>query len=388
MTNKRSKYSDTFKTEAVKMVVDTSRPIAQVADELNVNPGTLGVWVNKYRDTHPVEEEPLTPAERIQLRELQAENRELRMKNEFLGKSSGLLRPGVPVSSKYEFIDGEKANYPITKMCLWAGVSRSGFYEWRGRPDSATTERRAALAVEVRRVFDDSNHTYGHRRVRAQLAREDTKAGLELVRAIMVEGDMVACQPKPYRVTTEADGTTGVDDLLERDFTSPCPGIKLVGDITYIRTWEGWVYLATVIDCYSKMVIGFAMADHMRTGLITDALQVAINAGGVAPGAIFHSDRGSQYTSEVFRAFLDTNDMVGSMGRTGVCWDNAMAESFFASLKNEFVYRTVFPTRKKAVSGIAHWIEIRYNRLRLHSGVGYRTPLEVHESYREDLRAA
>lgn len=292
------------------------------------------------------------------------------------------------MSSKYEFIDGEKANYPITKMCLWAGVSRSGFYEWRGRPDSATTERRAALAVEVRRVFDDSNHTYGHRRVRAQLAREDTKAGLELVRAIMVEGDMVACQPKPYRVTTEADGTTGVDDLLERDFTSPCPGIKLVGDITYIRTWEGWVYLATVIDCYSKMVIGFAMADHMRTGLITDALQVAINAGGVAPGAIFHSDRGSQYTSEVFRAFLDTNDMVGSMGRTGVCWDNAMAESFFASLKNEFVYRTVFPTRKKAVSGIAHWIEIRYNRLRLHSGVGYRTPLEVHESYREDLRAA
>jgi transposase InsO family protein len=168
----------------------------------------------------------------------------------------------------------------------------------------------------------------------------------------------------------------------------PGSGVKLVGDITYIRTWEGWVYLATVIDCFSKMVVGFAMADHMRTGLVTDALQAAIDAGGIQSNAIFHSDHGAQYTSEEFKAFLASNDMVGSMGKTGVCWDNAMAESFFASLKNEFVYRTVFPTRRKAVSGIAHWIEIWYNRSRLHSGIGYRTPVEVHDSYRDEARAA
>ena len=292
------------------------------------------------------------------------------------------------MSSKYEFIDGEKANYPIVKMCMWAGVSKSGFYDWRGRPASATTERRAELTVNVREIFDASDGTYGHRRVHAQLGRDNVAAGPELVRRVMVEGNMVACQPRPYRNTTDPDGSAGADDLVGRDFTARAPGVKFVGDITYIRTWQGWVYLATVIDCYSKMVVGFAMADHMRTGLVTDALQVAIDAGGIAPNAIFHSDRGSQYTSDDFKAFLDANHMVGSMGQTGVCWDNAMAESFFASLKNEFVHRTVFPTRTKAMSGIAHWIEIWYNRSRLHSGIGYQTPLEVHDSYRDENVAA
>jgi len=282
------------------------------------------------------------------------------------------------VISKYEFIDGEKANYPVTKMCLWAGVSKSGYYDWRKRPLSATAERREELAVDVRKVFDASDGTYGHRRVHAELGRKKIAAGLELVRRVMVEGDMVACQPRPYRLTTDPDGTPSTADLVDRYFTAAEPGVKLVGDITYIRTWEGLVYLATVIDCFSKMVVGFAMADHMRIGLVTDALQVAIDAGGIAPNAIFHSDRGSQYTSDDFKAFLDANHMVGSMGQTGVCWDNAMAESFFASLKNEFVHRT----------GIAHWIEIWYNRSRLHSGIGYRTPVEVHDSYRDETRAA
>ncbi len=292
------------------------------------------------------------------------------------------------MSSKYELIDGEKANYPITKMCLWAGVSRSGFYEWRERPASATAERRADLEVKIRKIFNASDETYGHRRVRAQLARDGVEAGTELVRKIMGENNMISCQPRPYRNTTDPDGTSGAGDLVSRDFTAGEPGIKLVGDITYIRTWEGWVYLATVIDCYSKMVVGFAMADHMRTGPITEALQVAVNAGGIQPNAIFHSDRGSQYTSEEFKAFLASNDMVGSMGATGVCWDDALAESFFASLKNEFVHRRVFPTQKKAVSGIAHWIEIWYNRFRLHSGIGYQTPVEVNESYRDQDQAA
>jgi putative transposase len=160
------------------------------------------------------------------------------------------------VISKYEFIDGEKANYPVTKMCLWAGVSKSGYYDWRKRPLSATAERREELAVDVRKVFDASDGTYGHRRVHAELGRKKIVAGLELVRRVMVEGDMVACQPRPYRRTTDPDGTPSTADLVDRDFTAAEPGVKLVGDITYIRTWEGWVYLATVIDCFSKMVVG------------------------------------------------------------------------------------------------------------------------------------
>lgn len=141
------------------------------------------------------------------------------------------------------------------------------------------------------------------------------------------------------------------------------------------------MYLATVIDCYSKAVIGYAMADHMRTELVIDALDMARRDGHLVEGCIFHSDRGSQYTSDGFATYLGKHGLRGSMGRTGVCWDNAMAESFFAMLKNELVHWTVFPNRRRAVDAIAHWIEIRYNRKRLHSGLGYRTPHEVHSSY-------
>lgn len=292
------------------------------------------------------------------------------------------------MSSKYEFIDAEKANYPIVKMCRWAKVSTSGFYEWRSRPVSATAERRVALSVDIRRIFDEFDETYGYRRVHQQLQAEGIEAGPELVRDIMRTEELVACQPKPYKVTTLADGADGPADLVCRDFTAAAPGTKLVGDITYIRTWAGWVYLATVIDCYSRMVIGWAMADHMRTSLITDALDAARQNYTVETDCIFHSDRGSQYTSTDFAEYLRDHRLRGSMGRTGVCWDNAMAESFFASLKNEFVYRTVFPTRKKAYDSIAHWIEVRYNRKRLHSGIGYRTPWEAHTACNTETRAA
>lgn len=292
------------------------------------------------------------------------------------------------MSSKYGFIDAEKANYPIVKMCRWAKVSTSGFYEWRSRPASATAERRVALSVDIRRIFDEFDETYGYRRVHQQLQAEGIEAGPELVRDIMRTEELVACQPKPYKVTTLADGADGPADLVCRDFTAAAPGTKLVGDITYIRTWAGWVYLATVIDCYSRMVIGWAMADHMRTSLITDALDAARQNYTVETDCIFHSDRGSQYTSTDFAEYLRDHRLRGSMGRTGVCWDNAMAESFFASLKNEFVYRTVFPTRKKAYDSIAHWIEVRYNRKRLHSGIGYRTPWEAHTACNTETRAA
>jgi putative transposase len=268
------------------------------------------------------------------------------------------------------------------KMCRWAGVSKSGFYEWRGRPASATTERRVALTASIKVIFADSDETYGYRRVHEQLGRDGIEAGPELVRSIMVAEGLVACQPRAYKVTmvAGADAATPVD-LCERDFTAPAPGMKLVGDITYISTWQGWVYLATVIDCYSRRVVGYAMADHMRTSLVTDALDTARRNIDVFDGCIFHSDRGSQYTSGDLAEYLKEHEMRGSMGRTGVCWDNAMAEAFFASLKKELVYRTVYSTRQKAIDDIAYWIEVRYNHKRLHSGIGYRTPLEAHNAY-------
>jgi putative transposase len=281
------------------------------------------------------------------------------------------------VSSKYEFIDGEKASYPLLSMCRWLDVSRSGFYEWRGRPASATAQRRFWLAVQVRKAFKASRGTYGYRRVHVALARGGVEAGPELVRHLMARLGLVACQPRPWRTTTTAGPGPAPSDHLAGDFTSDAPGCRLVGDITYVRTWEGWLYLATVIDLCTKEVVGWSMADHMRTELICDAITMAHSHRDIARGAVFHSDRGCQYTSDEFARHLCRYRMVGSMGRTGVCWDNALAESFFASLKKELVYRTVFSTRKKAYDAIAEYIEVLYNRQRLHSGIGYRTPLEA-----------
>lgn len=285
------------------------------------------------------------------------------------------------MSSKFEFIDGEKANYPITRMCVWAEVSRSGFYEWQDRPASATMSRRFWLAVQVAKSFKASRGTYGYRRIQASLAKAGIEIGPELVRRLMSDLGLVACQPRPWRVTTITGTDPGPVDLLRRDFTAPAPGVRFVGDITYISTWEGWLYLSTVIDLCTKEVVGWATADHMRTSLVCESLSMAASHREMVSGAMFHSDRGCQYTSSELAGHLHDLNMIGSMGLTGVCWDNALAESFFASLKKELIHRTVFPTRKKARDAVAEYIEIFYNRQRLHSGIGYRTPLEAYEEY-------
>jgi transposase InsO family protein len=290
------------------------------------------------------------------------------------------------VSDVYEFIDAEYATSAaapaITRMCAWLEVSKSGYYEWRSRPESATAKRRTELKLLIRKAFDDSDGTYGHRRVWSQLARWGARAGLELVRALMRELGLVACQPRPWRPVTTRQGQAGpVPDLVNRDFSAVVPGAKMVGDITYITTWEGWVYLATVIDCATRKVVGWAMDDNYRTPLITAAIGMAARNLDLPGGAVFHSDRGSNYTSAEFAAVLERLGIRQSVGRTGICFDNALAESFNAAVKVERAHRTVYPTRKKAQDDIARYIELRYNRTRLHSALGYRTPQEVHDEY-------
>jgi len=293
------------------------------------------------------------------------------------------------VSEKYAFIDAEYANntgtrfFPaIARMCRWLEVSKSGFYEWRNRPVSPAARRRADLAALIRHVFEDSDGTYGYRRIAAQLARSGIAAGAELVRQLMRELGLVACQPRPWRPATTQQGQAGpIPDLVNRDFTSAVPGQKMVGDITYIPTWEGWAYLATVIDCATRKVAGWAIDDNYKTPLITAAIEMAARNLDLPPDAVFHSDRGSNYTSAEFAGVLERLGIRQSVGRTGICYDNALAESFNAAVKVERVYRTVYPTRRKAAEDIARYIELRYNRTRLHSGLGYRTPQEVHDEY-------
>ena len=286
------------------------------------------------------------------------------------------------MSEKFSFIDAEKANYPVTKGCRWLGVSRSGYYDWRAAPASAASRRRERLRMLVEAAFTGSRQTYGARRVALVLRRGGQRVSLRLVGQLMAEQNLLACQPRAWRRTTvAAKAPAYVPDRLERDFTATTPGTRLVGDITYVRTWSGWVYLATVLDLATRKVIGWAMAEHMRTELIVDAVAMAHGTGRLAKGCVFHSDRGSQYTSTEFAAALKSRNMVGSMGRTGICWDNAAAESFFVSLKNELVYRTVFSSPNKARTAIAEYIEVFYNRQRLHSTLAYRTPDQVEVEY-------
>ena len=290
------------------------------------------------------------------------------------------------MSDVYEFIDAEYASSPaapaITLMCRWLGVSRSGFYEWRSRLESAMAKRRKELKLLIAKAFEDSDGTYGYRRIWWQLARWGVHAGLELVRALMRELGLVACQPRPWRPQTTRQGQAGpIPDLINRDFSAEVPAAKMVGDITYIPTWGGWVYLATVIDCAPRKVAGWAMDDNYRTPLITSAIEMAARNLDLPEGAIFHSDRGSNYTSAEFAAVLERLGIRQSVGRTGICFDNSLAESFNAALKVERVHRTVYPTRKKAKEDIARYIELRYNQRRLHSALGYRTPQEVLTEY-------
>lgn len=259
-------------------------------------------------------------------------------------------------------------------------VPRSSFYAWRGHVDAAATVRRGLLAGQVGRVFAEHQGRFGCRRIAVELAESGWPCSVGLVADLMRELGLKAVQPRAYRRTTlPGDDPFPVPDLIGRDFTADVgePGDRLVGDITYLRTGQGWLYLATVIDLTTRMVVGWQIADHMRTGLIVDAMRMAVDAGRVNPNAIFHSDRGTQYTSKEYAQFCAGANIRRSMGRTGVCWDNAVAESFFATLKNEMYHLHVFDTHARARFRVAEYIEIYYNRRRRHSSLGYRTPLQA-----------
>ncbi|MFI9845867.1 IS3 family transposase [Nonomuraea sp. NPDC051941] len=202
------------------------------------------------------------------------------------------------------------------------------------------TQRRTLLAALVAEIFADSHETYGYRRVHAALLRRGEHCSAELVRALMREQGLTPARARAFRPATTVQGDyRGMPDLVGRDVTAERPGTELVGDVTYIRPWEGFLYLATVIDCHSKAVLGWAMTDYYRTDLIKDAIRMAADTGLLQPGTVFHADRGSNYISDEFGRFLTARQIRRSVGRTGVCYDDAMAESFFSALKNEWLHR-------------------------------------------------
>jgi len=295
------------------------------------------------------------------------------------------------VSEKFTLMHAEKATFTIELMARLLGVSRAGYYAWAGRRDtlSSATARRLWLSGVIKQIHADSHGVNGFRRVLAELGRRGIAASEGLVRKIMRELGIFGIQPRSKKRTTiPAEDVVTRPDLLRRDFTADRPGVRFVGDITYLRTGEGWLYLATVIDLFNREVVGWSMAEHMRTELIGDALTMAHTHGRIEPGALFHSDRGSQYTSDEYAKLAKDLGVRLSVGRTGVCWDNSVAESWFSMLKNEMYHRQSFTTRRRARFAVMQYIEVFYNRRRLHSTLGYRTPAETRTAYYAQTAAA
>jgi transposase InsO family protein len=274
-------------------------------------------------------------------------------------------------------------------MCRTLGVSRQGFYDWQSRPPSGRELGDRQLAVEIEAIWECSARTYGVPRVHRWLRRQGFRVSRKRVARIMrTHGWEGESGRRKIRTTVVDRNATAAGDLVGRDFNPTAPDVTWCGDITYLRTGEGWLFLATVIDLYSRRVIGWSIASHMRTELVADALTMAVaTRGGHVEGVIFHSDRGSQYTSAEFGALCEDLGVRQSMGATGVCWDNAAAESFFGALKRELAHRHRWATRTEARRAVIRWIEGWFNTRRLHSTLGYRSPIEYeHMSASEHTR--
>ena len=292
----------------------------------------------------------------------------------------------------FEFIHAEKANHSVTLMCDVLEVSTSGYYAWRGRGPSQRAQDDARLLERIRELHAASKQRYGAPRIHAELRVGDGVAvGRKRVARLMAaDGLHGRCGRLAGPKTTQRDLEVEppVPDLVGRLFDPDRPGVTWAGDITYVRTWQGWLYLAVVIDLYSRRVVGWAMADHMRADLVCDAMRMALQRCRPERGLIFHSDRGSQYFSKKFRRLLHEHGVRQSAGRVGTCWDNAAVESFFATLKTELVHVRSWPTRTQARTAIFDYIEGFYNRKRRHSRNKYLSPVDMEDQFYAMLRQA
>jgi transposase InsO family protein len=273
------------------------------------------------------------------------------------------------------FMRDHVADFPVNVMCEVLGVSRSGYYAWASRAESARAAADRALAAEIRAAHAASRGRYGSPRVHAELRARGHRVGRKRVARLMHGMGLAARRKRRFRRTTDSrHGFPIAPNLLARNFAAEAPDRVWLADLTYIWTAEGWLYLAVVLDLCTRRVAGWAMADHLGHELARAALDMAIARQRPAPGLVHHADRGVQYAAHGYRARLLAHGMICSMSRKGDCWDNAPMESFFATLKGELVEHADYPTRDAARADVFHYIEGFYNRRRLHSALGYLTP--------------
>ena len=282
---------------------------------------------------------------------------------------------------KYAWVAAHCDTYPVARLCRQLGVSRTGYCQWATREESDRSKANSALDTRVAALHAESDRSYGRPRIVEALVAEGTPAGHERVRQSLLRQGLKPVYKRPYLATTDSDHDLPVaPNILERRFDGWAPDRAWVADITYLRTEEGWLYLACVMDLGSRRIVGWSMGDHMRASLVCDALTSAYWSRKPEAGRIMHSDRGSQYASDAHRRLLDEYGMVQSMSRRGNCWDNAAMESLFKTLKVERVNRVRYGTRAEARLDIVNWIEGFYNRRRLHSSIGYRSPVTFEQS--------
>jgi transposase InsO family protein len=288
---------------------------------------------------------------------------------------------------KYRFIQSHEKAWPVSVMCRVLGVARSGYYAWLRRPESARKRANRALVVEIKAIHQKSRETYGSPRIHAVLRRKGYRCSRKRVARLMRLAGLRSKSPKKFKATTDSAHSHPVAaNLLERDFEVRMANEVWLADITYIWTREGWLYLAAVLDLFSRRIVGWALDARMKADLACKALSMGINRRQPAPGLIHHSDRGSQYASKIYQKLLKRNQIVPSMSRKGNCWDNAPMESFFHTLKVELVHHRNYRTREEARREIIEYMEMFYNTRRLHSSLDYSTPAE-HETMRLAITA-
>ncbi|MGH3019877.1 MAG: IS3 family transposase [Gaiellaceae bacterium] len=383
----RKPYPPEFRREAVALYARTDRTLGEIAADLGVSRESLRLWVQQAQIERG-ERDGLTGDEREELRELRRRVLLLEQEREILKKAGGLLREGERGAvSLYRFIAAEKANHSISLMCRLLGVSRSGFHAWQRRPPSDRALADAWLSDRIAAMHRESRGTYGVRRVHAALQQQGIRVGRKRVERLMRARRLTGMVPrKRARTTIRVPGVRAATDLVGRDFTPSAPNQLWVADIKYIPTAAGWLYLAAVVDCFSRRVVGWSMRDDLRAELVVDALEMAVARRQPRPGLIHHSDQGTQYVSLLFGERCREAGVEISIGCTSA-HDNAVAESFFASLTKDLLRRQPLRSRAEARTAVFDYIETFYNRIRLHSTLDYLSPVD-YEKMTEEQRAA
>ncbi|WP_373203961.1 IS3 family transposase [Citrobacter amalonaticus] len=379
MSGKR--YPEEFKTEAVKQVVDRGYSVASVATRLDITTHSLYAWIKKYGpDSSTNKEQSDAQAE---IRRLQKELKRVTDERDIFKKSRGVLRKAVRL--RYAFIRDNSCCWPVRLLCRVLDVHPSGFYAWLQQPHSQRHQADLRLTGQIKQFWLESGCVYGYRKIHLDLRDSGQQCGVNRVWRLMKRVGIKA--QVGYRSPRARKGEASIvsPNRLQRQFNPDAPDERWVTDITYIRTHEGWLYLAVVVDLFSRKIIGWSMQPRMTKDIVLNALLMAVWRRNPEKQVLVHSDQGSQYTSHEWQSFLKSHGLEGSMSRRGNCHDNAVAESFFQLLKRERIKKKIYGTREEARSDIFDYIEMFYNSKRRHGSSEQMSPAEYENQYYQRL---